>query len=100
MSKLEKVNQSDAQETTAELPSGATSTNLLEEFKRKELMKMVAQSNESNLDIAKHIDDLLNDIVLGISEGTMSANDVIEYVDEYVDHELELLIFKLENEIK
>ena len=100
MSKLEKVNPSDAQETTAELPSGAISTNLLEEFKRKELMKMVAQSNESNLDIAKHIDDLLNDIVLGISEGTMSANDVIEYVDEYVDHELELLIFKLENEIK
>jgi len=63
-------------------------------------MSKVAQSNESNLDIAKHIDDLLNDIVLGISEGTMSANDVIEYVDEYVDHELELLIFKLENEIK
>ena len=100
MSKQEKVNPSVAQETTAELPSGAISTNLLEEFKRKELMKMVAQSNESNLDIAKHIDDLLNDIVLGISEGTMSANDVIEYVDEYVDHELELLIFKLENEIK
>ena len=95
MSKLEKVNPSDAQETTAELPNGVVNTN-----RRSELMSKVAQSNESNLDIAKHIDDLLNDIVLGISEGTMSANDVIEYVDEYVDHELELLIFKLENEIK
>jgi hypothetical protein len=100
MSKQEKAKPLDAPETTAELPSGVISTNLLKEFKRKELMKMVAQSNESNLDIAKHIDDLLNDIVLGINDGIMSANDVSEYIEEYIDGELELLIFKLENGIK
>ena len=63
-------------------------------------MSKVAQSNETNLDIAKHIDDLLNDIVLGIYNGTMSTDDVVEYIDGYIDHELELLIFKLENGIK
>jgi hypothetical protein len=61
---------------------------------------MVAQSNETNLDLVKRIDNLLNDIVLGVYNGTMSTNDVVEYIDEYIDHELELLIFKLENGIK
>ena len=95
MSKLEKVNQSDAQETIAELLSGATSTN-----RRAELMSRVAQSNETNLDLAERVYELLDDITLGVSQKEMSAQDVVEYIEEYIEHELELLIFKLENEIK
>ena len=95
MSKLEKVNQSDAQGTTAELPSGAISTN-----RRAELMSKVAQSNETNLDLAERVYELLDDITLGVSQKEMSAEDVVEYIEEYIEHELELLIFKLENEIK
>lgn len=95
MSKLEKANQSDAQETTAELPSGAISTK-----RKAELMEVVAQSNESNLDLAERIHKLLDDISLGVSQENMSADDIVEYIEEYIEHELELLIFKLENEIK
>lgn len=95
MSKLEKANQSDAQETTAELPNGAISTK-----RKAELMEVVAQSNESNLDLAERIHELLDDISLGVSQENMSADDIVEYIEEYIEHELELLIFKLENEIK
>ena len=95
MSKLEKANQSDAQGTTAELPSGAISTK-----RKAELMEVVAQSNESNLDLAERIHKLLDDISLGVSQENMSADDIVEYIEEYIEHELELLIFKLENEIK
>ena len=95
MSKLEKANQSDAQETTAELPNGAISTK-----RKAELMEVVAQSNESNLDLAERIHEVLDDISLGVSQENMSADDIVEYIEEYIEHELELLIFKLENEIK
>ena len=95
MSKQEKVNQSDAPETTAELPSGAVSINL-----KKKLMRIVAQSNETNLDIAERIRDLLDDITLAVWQNQMSADDVSEYIEEYIDGELQLLIFKLENGIK
>ena len=95
MSKLEKVNPSDAQETIAELPNGVVNTN-----RRAELMSKVAQSNETNLDLAERVYELLDDITLGVSQKEMSAEDVVEYIEEYIEHELELLIFKLENEIK
>ena len=95
MSKLEKVNPSDAQETIAELPNGVVNTN-----RRSELMSKVAQSNETNLDLAERVYELLDDITLGVSQKEMSAEDVVEYIEEYIEHELELLIFKLENGIK
>ena len=63
-------------------------------------MSKVAQSNESNLDLAERVYELLDDITLGVSQKEMSAEDVVEYIEEYIEHELELLIFKLENEIK
>jgi len=37
---------------------------------------------------------------MGVFQQQMSADDVGVYIEEYIDHELELLIFKLENEIK
>jgi len=95
MSKQEKVNPSVAQETTAELPNGVVNTN-----RKAELMSKVAQSNETNLDLAERVYELLDDITLGVSQKEMSAQDVVEYIEEYIEHELELLIFKLENEIK
>ena len=61
---------------------------------------MVAQSNETNLDLAERIYELLDDILLGVAQEKMSADDIVEYIEEYIAHELELLIFKLENEIK
>ena len=63
-------------------------------------MEVVAQSNESNLDLAERIHKLLDDISLGVSQENMSADDIVEYIEEYIEYELELLIFKLENEIK
>jgi len=63
-------------------------------------MSKVAQSNETNLDLAERVYELLDDITLGVSQKEMSAQDVVEYIEEYIEHELELLIFKLENEIK
>ena len=63
-------------------------------------MEVVAQSNESNLDLAERIHELLDDISLGVSQENMSADDIVEYIEEYIEYELELLIFKLENEIK
>jgi hypothetical protein len=63
-------------------------------------MRIVAQSNESNLDIAERIRDLIDDIALGVWQQQMSAEDVGDYIEDYIDHELQLLIFKLENEIK
>jgi len=63
-------------------------------------MSRVAQSNETNLDLAERVYELLDDITLGVSQKEMSAEDVVEYIEEYIEHELELLIFKLENEIK
>ena len=63
-------------------------------------MEVVAQSNESNLDLAERIHELLDDISLGVSQENMSVDDIVEYIEEYIEHELELLIFKLENEIK
>ena len=55
---------------------------------------------QSNLDLAERIHELLDDISLGVSQENMSADDIVEYIEEYIEHELELLIFKLENEIK
>ena len=63
-------------------------------------MSKVAQSTETNLDLAERVYELLDDITLGVSQKEMSAEDVVEYIEEYIEHELELLIFKLENEIK
>jgi hypothetical protein len=63
-------------------------------------MSKVAQSTETNLDLAERVYELLDDITLGVSQKEMSAQDVVEYIEEYIEHELELLIFKLENEIK
>jgi hypothetical protein len=63
-------------------------------------MSKVAQSNETNLDLAERVYELLDDITLGVSQKEMSAQDVVEYIEEYIEHELELLIFKLENGIK
>jgi hypothetical protein len=63
-------------------------------------MSKVAQSNETNLDLAERVYELLDDITLGVSQKEMSAEDVVEYIEEYIEHELELLIFKLENGIK
>jgi hypothetical protein len=63
-------------------------------------MRIVAQSHETNLDIAERIRDLVDDITMGVFQQQMSADDVGDYIEEYIDHELELLIFKLENEIK
>jgi len=63
-------------------------------------MRIVAQSHETNLDIAERIRDLVDDITMGVFQQQMSTDDVGDYIEEYIDHELELLIFKLENEIK
>jgi acetyl-CoA carboxylase beta subunit len=95
MSKQEKAKPSVAQETTAELQTGVLSTK-----QKKKLMRIVSQSHETNLDIAERIRDLIDDITMGVWQEQMSANDVIEYIEEYIDHELQLLIFKLENGIK
>ena len=95
MSKRDLENPSVALETTAELPSGVVSIK-----QRKKLLRIVAQSHETNLDIAERIRDLVDDITMGVFQQQMSADDVGDYIEEYIDHELELLIFKLENEIK
>ena len=63
-------------------------------------MEAVAQSNESNLDLAERIHELLDDISLGVSQENMSADDIVEYIEEYIEHELPEIRIEIGAEFK